>query len=158
MDSLILCKFLRGVFDDLFAEWAELLRAVTGWDVDAAELRATARRIVLAKRVSTCARAPPPRTTRCPAGSLETPLELGSGRVAAPDRAGRGPWSAATTPRAAGTPRAVRSGRSAGLGLDPMGLDLVEDHNVAGSGLVPRDPADATGSLVSDLQHRHRSR
>ena len=51
MDSMILCKFLRGVFDDPFAEWAALLAAVTGWDVDADELRATARRIVLAKRV-----------------------------------------------------------------------------------------------------------
>ena len=39
MDSLILCKFLRGVFDDPFAEWAALLAPVTGWDVDAAELR-----------------------------------------------------------------------------------------------------------------------
>ncbi|HEY7594343.1 MAG TPA: aldehyde ferredoxin oxidoreductase C-terminal domain-containing protein, partial [Actinophytocola sp.] len=51
MDSMILCKFLRGVFEDPFTEWAGLLRAVTGWDVDAAELRAVARRIVLAKRV-----------------------------------------------------------------------------------------------------------
>ncbi len=50
MDSLILCKFLRGVFTDPFREWAALLRTVTGWDVDGAELRATARRIVLAKR------------------------------------------------------------------------------------------------------------
>ena len=51
MDSMILCKFLRGVFTDPFREWAALLRAVTGWDVDGEELRATARRIVLAKRV-----------------------------------------------------------------------------------------------------------
>ena len=50
MDSLILCKFLRGVFDDPFPEWARLLRSVTGWDVDGHELEATARRIVLAKR------------------------------------------------------------------------------------------------------------
>ena len=50
MDSLILCKFLRGVFDDPFPEWARLLSSVTGWDVDGAELEATARRIVLAKR------------------------------------------------------------------------------------------------------------
>src|SRR3954462_15018856 len=34
MDSLILCKFLRGVFDDPFPEWARLLSAVTCWDVD----------------------------------------------------------------------------------------------------------------------------
>ena len=34
MDSLILCKFLRGVFTDPFGEWAGLLSAVTGWQVD----------------------------------------------------------------------------------------------------------------------------
>jgi len=51
MDSLILCKFLRGVFTDPFREWAGLLAPVTGWDVSAGELHATARRIVLAKRV-----------------------------------------------------------------------------------------------------------
>lgn len=50
MDSLILCKFLRGVFADFFAESAEMLRLVTGWDVTAEELRATARRIVTAKK------------------------------------------------------------------------------------------------------------
>jgi len=51
MDSLILCKFLRGVFTDPFAEWAALLSGVTGWDVTAGELRETARRIVMTKRV-----------------------------------------------------------------------------------------------------------
>jgi aldehyde:ferredoxin oxidoreductase len=50
MDSLILCKFLRGVFTDFHAESAEMLRAVTGWDVTADELRDTARRILAAKR------------------------------------------------------------------------------------------------------------
>ena len=50
MDSLILCKFLRGVFTDFYAESAEMLRAVTGWDVTGDELRDTARRIVRAKR------------------------------------------------------------------------------------------------------------
>ncbi len=50
IDSLILCKFLRGVFDDLYAESAELLRAVAGWDVDADELRAVARRVVNARK------------------------------------------------------------------------------------------------------------
>lgn len=51
MDSLILCKFLRGVFTDLFAEGADLLARVTGWDVTAAELRDTSRRIVTAKKL-----------------------------------------------------------------------------------------------------------
>ena len=50
MDSLILCKFLRGVFHDFFAEAAEMLRLVTGWDVTPTELRATARRIIHAKK------------------------------------------------------------------------------------------------------------
>lgn len=50
MDSLILCKFLRGVFTDFHAEAAWMLHAVTGWDVTADELRDTARRILAAKR------------------------------------------------------------------------------------------------------------
>jgi len=51
MDSLILCKFLRGVFTDLFAEGADLLSSVTGWDVSAEELHTIARRIVTAKKL-----------------------------------------------------------------------------------------------------------
>jgi aldehyde:ferredoxin oxidoreductase len=50
MDSLIICKFLRGVFDDFYAETAEMLRSVTDWDTSAGELRETAKRIVGAKR------------------------------------------------------------------------------------------------------------
>jgi aldehyde:ferredoxin oxidoreductase len=51
MDSLILCKFLRGVFQDFYAESAELLRVVTGWDLTADELRRTAQRIITAKKL-----------------------------------------------------------------------------------------------------------
>ena len=51
MDSLILCKFLRGVFEDPFPEWAALLGLVTGWDVTAAELERTAARFVMTKRL-----------------------------------------------------------------------------------------------------------
>ena len=51
MDSLILCKFLRGVFGDFYAEAAQMLRLVTGWDVSAEELRQTAKRIVSAKKL-----------------------------------------------------------------------------------------------------------
>ncbi len=50
MDSLIICKFLRGVFDDFHVETAAMLRSVTGWEVSADELRETARRIVAAKQ------------------------------------------------------------------------------------------------------------
>lgn len=51
MDSLILCKFLRGVFADFHAEAAELLTPVTGWNITADELRRAARRIVTAKKL-----------------------------------------------------------------------------------------------------------
>src|SRR5262249_14434084 len=51
MDSLILCKFLRGVFNDLFGESADMLARVTGWDVSATELQTVARRIVTAKKL-----------------------------------------------------------------------------------------------------------
>src|SRR5262249_27072886 len=51
IDSLVLCKFLRGVFTDLFAESADLLSKVTGWDTSAEELRTAARRIVTLKKL-----------------------------------------------------------------------------------------------------------
>jgi len=82
MDSMILCKFLRGVFTDPFAEWAGLLSAVTGWDLTAAELRATARRIVLAKRVYNLREGWRPEDDWLPARLLEEPLTLASGREA----------------------------------------------------------------------------
>jgi aldehyde:ferredoxin oxidoreductase len=82
MDSLILCKFLRGVFTDPFAEWAALLSAVTGWDVDGAELRRTARRIVLAKRAFNIREGWRPEDDWLPERLLSEPLQLSSGRVA----------------------------------------------------------------------------
>jgi aldehyde:ferredoxin oxidoreductase len=51
MDSLILCKFLRGVFSDFYSEAAEMLRLVTGWDATADEMRMAAERIVVAKKL-----------------------------------------------------------------------------------------------------------
>ena len=51
MDSLILCKFVRGVFQDLFAESAEMLRLITGWDITPEELHTTTQRIVSAKKL-----------------------------------------------------------------------------------------------------------
>jgi len=51
LDSLIVCKFLRGVFGDLMAEGAEMLAAVTGESVSADELRVVGERIVAAKKL-----------------------------------------------------------------------------------------------------------
>jgi aldehyde:ferredoxin oxidoreductase len=50
MDSVILCKFLRGVFTDFYAETAEMLQAVTGWDINAEELHKVAQRVVTARK------------------------------------------------------------------------------------------------------------
>jgi aldehyde:ferredoxin oxidoreductase len=85
MDSMILCKFLRGVFDDPFTEWATLLTLVTGWRLDADELRDTARRIVRAKRAFNMREGATAADDTLPARMLETPLELGSGRRASLD-------------------------------------------------------------------------
>ena len=74
MDSLILCKFLRGVFTDFQAETAEMLHAVTGWDVTADELRDTARRILSAKRQVNLLAGWTPDEDTLPERFLEAPL------------------------------------------------------------------------------------
>ncbi len=86
--SLILCKFLRGVFTEPFDEWAALLSAVTGWDTDGAELRQTARRIVLAKRAFNIREGWQPEDDWLPERLLTEPIAVASGRVASltPDR------------------------------------------------------------------------
>jgi aldehyde:ferredoxin oxidoreductase len=83
MDSLILCKFLRGVFAEPFPEWAALLGKVTGWDVDADELATTARRIVLAKRLFNVREGWTREEDWLPERFLSEPLSLESGRTAA---------------------------------------------------------------------------
>jgi aldehyde:ferredoxin oxidoreductase len=74
MDSLILCKFLRKVLVDFHAEAATMLRAVTGWDVTADELRETARRIVAAKRQFNLLAGWTPDEDTLPERFLNTPL------------------------------------------------------------------------------------
>jgi aldehyde:ferredoxin oxidoreductase len=82
MDSMILCKFLRGVFSSPFDEWAALLAAVTGWDMTGQELRATARRIVAAKRAYNVREGWQPADDWLPDRLLSEPLTLPSGREA----------------------------------------------------------------------------
>jgi aldehyde:ferredoxin oxidoreductase len=82
VDSMILCKFLRGVFTEPYEEWAALLSLVTGWDVTGAELRETARRIVLAKRAFNLREGWTKDDDWLPERFLDTALELESGRTA----------------------------------------------------------------------------
>lgn len=51
MDSLILCKFLRGVFQDFYQEAAHILQLITGWDVTSSELKSNAAHMVSAKKL-----------------------------------------------------------------------------------------------------------
>jgi aldehyde:ferredoxin oxidoreductase len=74
MDSLIVCKFLRGVFEDFHGETAAMLRSVTGWDVTAGELRDTAARIVAAKREFNLLAGWTPEEDTLPERFLDSPL------------------------------------------------------------------------------------
>lgn len=50
MDSLILCRFLRGVFDDRLASMSDMLRLVAGFDLSVDDMKTTAHRIVTARK------------------------------------------------------------------------------------------------------------
>jgi aldehyde:ferredoxin oxidoreductase len=86
MDSLILCKFLRGVFSEPWDEWAGLLRPVTGWDIDAAELHDTARAIVTAKHAFNRREGWTREEDTLPDRLLDDPIVLPSGREASLSR------------------------------------------------------------------------
>jgi aldehyde:ferredoxin oxidoreductase len=51
LDSLIVCKFLRKCFTDFYAESAELLGKVTGWNYSAGELAQSGERITTLKKL-----------------------------------------------------------------------------------------------------------
>jgi aldehyde:ferredoxin oxidoreductase len=86
MDSLILCKFLRGVFSDFYAETAGMLRLVTGWDVTGDELRKTARRIVEAKKRFNEQAGWQPEEDTLPARFFDNPLPSDSRAVLTRER------------------------------------------------------------------------
>jgi aldehyde:ferredoxin oxidoreductase len=122
MDSLILCKFLRGVFHDPMSEWARLLNTVTGWDTDAAELSRTAQRIVMTKRLFNL-REGWTRDEDClPDRFLSEPVELESGRQAT---------------LSAERLESMISSYYVGRGLEPTGLprgDTLDELDLAGLG------------------------
>jgi len=82
IDSMILCKFLRGVFADSRAEWAELLSAVTGFDYTAAELGSIAAEIVDEKKRYNVEQGWTPESDTLPERFLNEPLETGGGSAA----------------------------------------------------------------------------
>jgi len=77
LDSLILCKFLRGAIDELETEAAELLRAVTGLDFGTDEIAASARRVVAARKAFNIREGWKPSDDTLPDRFLEEPLPDG---------------------------------------------------------------------------------
>ncbi|MCR9095473.1 MAG: aldehyde ferredoxin oxidoreductase family protein [bacterium] len=77
LDSLVLCKFVRSAFDDLFEESAEILRDVTGdaWDADA--VHAVARRVVDLRRLGNEREGWRPEDDGLPKRFLDEPLASG---------------------------------------------------------------------------------
>ncbi len=75
LDSLILCKFLRGAFDDFEAEAAALLSAVTGVPFGAGELREIAARIVTARKCFNVREGWTPSDDTLPARFFDEPLD-----------------------------------------------------------------------------------
>ncbi len=86
MDSLILCKFLRGVFEDKMAAMAEMLHLVTGWDVTVDELRTTAGRITTAKKWYNIRQGWTPVEDTLPQRFLSEPLPDGASQGASISR------------------------------------------------------------------------
>ena len=82
LDALVLCKFVRGAMDDLFAESAALLEAVTGTAYDAASLRAVARRIIDLRKAWNAREGWTPAEDTLPARLLEEPIPDGPARGA----------------------------------------------------------------------------
>ena len=78
LDSLILCKFLRGIFSDLPSEAAEILGSVTGWDIDAGELEAVAQRIISLRKAFNIREGWSPEDDTLPSRFLQEPLRDGA--------------------------------------------------------------------------------
>lgn len=79
IDSMILCKFLRGVFRNPREEWAQLLEAVTGFDYTAAELTEIAGRIVTEKKRYNVAHGWTPDQDTLPERFLSEPVTTAAG-------------------------------------------------------------------------------
>ena len=79
LDSLVLCKFLRGVFDDIADEGAQMLAAVTGWNVDGEELRTVGRRVVTLRKLYNVREGWTRADDTLPPPLLDVPLALPDG-------------------------------------------------------------------------------
>lgn len=86
MDSLILCKFLRGVFDDRLAAMATMLRLTTGIERSVTEMTEMAERIVTAKKLFNIRQGWTPTEDTLPDRFFEEPMKDGPGSGTVLDR------------------------------------------------------------------------
>lgn len=87
MDSLIMCKFLRAVFDDRMSGMAGLLRPTTGWELTAKELHETASRIVNTRKFFNIRQGWGPAEDTLPRRFLSSAIPDGASRGAVLDEA-----------------------------------------------------------------------
>ncbi len=80
LDSLIWCKFLRKAFDDLYEESAEIYELVTGWSMDAADLKLAGERINNMKKAFNIREGWTRADDTLPARVLDEPLTDGVAR------------------------------------------------------------------------------
>ncbi len=80
LDSLIWCKFLRKAFDDLYEESAEIYQLVTGWGMEADELKRAGERINNLKKAFNIREGWERQDDTLPARVLEEPLTDGVAR------------------------------------------------------------------------------
>lgn len=74
MDSLILCKFLRGVFEDKLSAMAEMLRLTTGQHCTTQELVQTAERIVTSRKLFNISQGWTAEEDQLPARFYQSPI------------------------------------------------------------------------------------
>lgn len=79
LDCLMLCKFIRGCFDDYHEEAAELYRLATGLDLSAEELKQVGERICNLKKYFNIREGWDKKDDWLPARILEEPLPDGAG-------------------------------------------------------------------------------
>lgn len=87
IDSLILCKFVRGALDDFYSDCGELLSAVTGQVFGEDDLRSIAKRVVLLRKAFNVREGWKPRDDTLPERFLSEALSSGPARGARLPRA-----------------------------------------------------------------------
>ncbi len=87
IDSLILCKFVRGALDDFYSDCGELLSVVTGQVFAEDDLRSIAKRVVLLRKAFNVREGWKPRDDTLPERFLSEALSSGPARGARLPRA-----------------------------------------------------------------------